>query len=211
MTDDLQVLLSHTSKLFTDGLDYTREEFSALSFDSIDFKIPFVQVTSIQNVLQDLMWEENEVVVIDHQFEGQLEGNSHIVFEAKGAMRFIRHFLSEPTEFEYFLETEKEALADISTSIINGVLKLLIKDLKVSIQTMLPRIHQGMFLNLMESLLFNDGSQEGDNVLMVPVVVQMLDSNVKCELVFIQEVNSYINLTRPILRSLLRRGGVDDV
>lgn len=185
--DNKELIFDQIKELFNLGVGIASKELGELVSEEVVLKVPSAALYPRKQI-RDILGVPDGVKItwIAQQFAGEVTGQAILVFQEEKSLELVRNLLGEESSLEEMTELDDEALADVSSIIVNGVLTAMSGTLSLSISSSLPDCMHGSS-EILYSRLF-DGPPD-ESLLYVTISFFLKESKIDGKIIFIQDMN----------------------
>lgn len=194
-------VLDQTKEIFNLGITSAAHEISELVGERVELSIPIVRFDTLSSIMEEMGGKDRQVSSVLHKFQGQLQGRGFLLIDHSSSMKLIRFLLQEELDYGYLTESEKDAIIDLSTEIINGVLMALSGELSLTLSSKLPKYLEGKLGSVLNNMIQVSESAD-DKYLFVCIAINTPERGLVSEMVFVQRESDFEKLAVPLRQSM---------
>lgn len=194
---DQELIFDQIKELFNLGVGIASKELGELVSEEVILKVPSANLYPRHRTQEILGVPDGQNITwIGQQFSGEVTGQAILVFQEEKSLALVRNLLGEDSSLAQMSELDDEALTDVSSIIVNGVLAAITGTLSLDISSSMPDCMHGTWEILYNRFLKGDPDED---VLYVTVSFLLKESEINGKIIFIQEMNhaqiffNYIN------------------
>lgn len=183
-----ELILDQIKEIFNLGVGKASQEISLLVQEEVLLNVPYAMVITRQEAKKRVgISETSNITAIFHKFSGDVEGEAILIFQGERSLELVRFLLQEESSLEEMTELDEEAIGDVSSIIVNGVLTAMSKVLSIKLSSFLPYCIHGEFSSVLEQL-FGSHLNHEDKLLYVTLRFKLKNKGIEGKLIFIQEM-----------------------
>lgn len=195
-------LLQGIQTLFQEGMVASAYELSLLANKTVELNVHQIGFYSGEEISQQMGGSIIEVATVQSRIFGQLRGQGFLVLEHQSGMILTRHLLGEELQHEYLMESEKDAIVDFGSTIINGPLMILSKRLDIRLHTRLPQYIEGELHQILRTITGQTYAPDFQ-FLQIQLLINLPEQGFQTTLTYVQLAEDLSSLFVPITRYFL--------
>lgn len=165
------------SELVNIGFGRAAASLSTLVRQRVLLNAPVVSVHLLDDLYQQLSFDQAEVATVHQIFSGQISGDALLILDTGGALRLIGLLTDEPAPGGRLTPSDREALMEVGNILLNAFIGSFGNLLKVHITFAVPRLRLEAVTDLLDTLAI--GQQEIRYALLVKTRFVIQDGQVE--------------------------------
>jgi chemotaxis protein CheC len=152
--------LDALTELVNLGVSNAASSLRELVRDEILLSVPKVTIVTREQAIANLgRRENNRLVAVRQDFEGDITGRALLIFPEAKSMELVRAIVGTDISLEDIMELEQEALAETGNILLNACLATMANNLQRTLKISLPEVVHGEGADLFD---LNPGTDGGD-------------------------------------------------
>jgi chemotaxis protein CheC len=193
--------LDALTELVNLGVSNAASSLRELVREEILLSVPKVTVVTREQAVANLgKRENNRLVAVRQDFEGDITGRALLIFPEAKSMELVRAIVGSDLSLEDIIELEQEALAETGNILLNACLATMANNLQRTLKISLPEVVHGEGAEFFD---LNPGSTGGD-VLFIYINFSVRLRNIEGYLAMLLDLPSLATL-KELLGALIER------
>jgi chemotaxis protein CheC len=193
--------LDALTELVNLGVSNAASSLRELVREEILLSVPKVTVVTREEAVANLgKRENNRLVAVRQDFEGDITGRALLIFPEAKSMELVRAIVGSELSLEDIIELEQEALAETGNILLNACLATMANNLQRTLKISLPEVVHGEGAEFFD---LNPGSAGGD-VLFIYINFSVRLRNIEGYLAMLLDLPSLATL-KELLGALIER------
>jgi chemotaxis protein CheC len=193
--------LDALTELVNLGVSNAASSLRELVRDEILLSVPKVTVVTREEAITNLgKRENNRLVAVRQDFEGDITGRALLIFPEAKSMELVRAIVGSDLSLEDIMELEQEALAETGNILLNACLATMANNLQRTLKISLPEVVHGEGTELFD---LTPGSKGGD-VLFIYINFSVRFRNIEGYLAMLLDLPS-LAILKELLIELIER------
>lgn len=176
------------AELVNIGFGRAAASLSSLVRQRILLSAPDVSVHLLQDLQENIHFNQSEVATVHQIFSGQLSGDALLMLDVEGAANLIGMLTDEPKRSNRLSPSDREALMEVGNILLNAFIGSFGNLLNVHITFAVPRLRVEAVNDMLNTLAIGD--QEIRYVLLVQTRFTILDGHVEGFVALIMGIES---------------------
>lgn len=201
LVDLNELELDALTELVNLGVSNAASSLRELVRDEILLSVPKVTIVTREKAIANLgQRENNRLVAVRQDFEGDITGRALLIFPEAKSMELVRAIVGSDLSLEDIMELEQEALAETGNILLNACLATMANNLQRTLKISLPEVVHGEGAEFFD---LNPGSDGGD-VLFIYINFSVRMRKIEGYLAMLLDLPSLANL-KDLLGALIER------
>ncbi|KZN30600.1 hypothetical protein N480_06470 [Pseudoalteromonas luteoviolacea S2607] len=195
-----ELQIDYIKELFNVGLGEAIVELNDMINEEILMSVPNFDLFEKNAIFEKLQIEsDRNVTAVVLPIQGGMECNGILLFPAQHSLNLVRKVLKETSGADTLTALEVESLTEISSIILDAIITSISDMMHVSISTGMPSAYSGSFQTLVDKYYV------GDTVMSVGMHFEIKDSQVRGDILFVQDIlviEDFLEKTNQMLSEL---------
>lgn len=192
--------VDYIKELFNTGLGEAAAELSEMVNEEVYMSVPTFELIDKKDIFDTVkISADTQVTLVAIKILGEFAGNGILLYPAENSLNLVRSALDSDSPLEQLSELESEALSEISEIILNQIITTISNLLQLDIQTGMPVCSRITFGEVISQ-------KEGDLVMMVGMNFSVKNSDLRGDVMFLQDISTLTTFVEKVTEALQELG-----